>query len=53
MLVRTDHRTEDYHYTHLDDPRDLFDLLLSDHTVSVLVIKAENDLEKCFTEVVQ
>ena len=39
--------------SHLDDARDLFDLLLSDHTVSVTVIKAEDDLEKCLTEVVQ
>ena len=31
--------------THLDDPRDLFDLLLSDDTVSILVIEPENDLE--------
>ena len=39
--------------THLDDPRDLFDLLLSDDPVAVLVIKPEDDLERCFTEVVQ
>ena len=51
MLV--DHRREHYHNTHLDDPRDLFNLLLIDHTVGVLVIQPENKLDKYFPEAFQ
>ena len=37
-------------WTNLDNTRDLFDLLLGDHTVRILVVQPEYDLEK-FTEV--